>query len=266
MQKNIIHFSHANGFPGSTYKQLLTMLEPQYDVHYIDIVGMDKKYPVTNNWNLLVDQLINYIHNNYTQPIIGLGHSLGGLISLFAANRQPQLFKKVIMLDSPIIHPFKAWIFKQLKGYGLSHYVTPGGKGIITRRQEWANKKTAYQYFKTRRSFANFNDDCLQDIVNFGTIANPSGGRTLKIPPLLEAKIFKTFPDNYHELKSNVVPTHAIIGQESDFVGKCDRHIMCKNYNVQLHSTPGGHFFPFEFPKQTANKILQIAGHSNKRS
>ncbi|WP_426741489.1 alpha/beta fold hydrolase, partial [Pseudomonas aeruginosa] len=71
-------------------------------------IGHDPDYLVGENWYNLVTEIIASIKRQAGQPVIAVGHSLGGVLSLLAAIEQPQLFKAVIMLDSPLIGAFKS--------------------------------------------------------------------------------------------------------------------------------------------------------------
>ena len=64
---------------------------------------MDPRYPPTEGWPHLVDQWIDSIH----EPVYGVGHSLGGYLNYLAAVRRPELFRAIVLLDAPIIGPFR---------------------------------------------------------------------------------------------------------------------------------------------------------------
>ena len=56
-----IVFSHANSFPASTYGVLFKSLRARgFTVKAIEKFGHDPKYPVTNNWPHLVQQLTDF--------------------------------------------------------------------------------------------------------------------------------------------------------------------------------------------------------------
>lgn len=48
MSKPIIHFAHANGFPARTYTKLFSLLEPDFDIRFLERHGHDPRYPVTD--------------------------------------------------------------------------------------------------------------------------------------------------------------------------------------------------------------------------
>lgn len=93
--KDLIHFAHGNGLPSPCYRQLLSALESRYDCCYIDKIGHNAKFPVTENWHFLVDEVLNSVRQQATQPVIAVGHSLGGVLSLLAAIEEPLYLKQL---------------------------------------------------------------------------------------------------------------------------------------------------------------------------
>ena len=59
--KPLIHFAHANGVPSKVYQKLFDLLKDDYDVIYVPLLGPDKRYPIDNNWESLVNQVIDSI-------------------------------------------------------------------------------------------------------------------------------------------------------------------------------------------------------------
>ncbi|HUH57270.1 MAG TPA: alpha/beta hydrolase, partial [Pseudomonadales bacterium] len=73
--KTILHFSHANGFPGGSYSALLAALSNDYDVRWTDRIAHHPDYPVNNNWLNLEQEMIANFERSYSEPIIAVGHS-----------------------------------------------------------------------------------------------------------------------------------------------------------------------------------------------
>ena len=99
-----IVFSHGNSFPASTYGVMLGSLRTRgYPVAAIEKFGHDARYPVTDNWPHLVQQLADFAAQQKAagqgQAPILVGHSLGGILSLMCAARHPELARAVVMLD-----------------------------------------------------------------------------------------------------------------------------------------------------------------------
>jgi len=102
--KPIIHFAHANGVPSQVYQKLFDALKDDYDIIYVPLIGPDKRYPITNHWPHLVEQIVDSIvQQAQGRKVIGLGHSLGSVLTLMACYQRPELFSQVIMLDPPLI-------------------------------------------------------------------------------------------------------------------------------------------------------------------
>jgi pimeloyl-ACP methyl ester carboxylesterase len=115
MRKEIIHFAHANGFPARTYNKLFSYLSDAYEINYLERHAHNPKFPVTDGWEFLVDELKSEIEKHYTRKIIGLGHSLGGLLHFLVAVKHPELYKAIVLLDAPVISRLSGMGLKILK-------------------------------------------------------------------------------------------------------------------------------------------------------
>ena len=97
-----IHFAHANGFPAQSYQYFLEQLHP-HPVSYVNVLGEGEyrlRYP-WDGWSLFGKEIVEAIERQHDEPVIGLGHSLGGVAVFHAARMRPDLFRKVIILDPP---------------------------------------------------------------------------------------------------------------------------------------------------------------------
>ena len=152
---DILHFSHANGFPGGSYRQMLGILAEHYDVRVTDRLAHNPLYPVTNNWDQLCNELIHFFEQEYQQPVIAVGHSLGGLLSLMVAVRRPDLIKALVMLDAPALTRLQAGGLKMAKKLGLVDRITPGGRSN-GRRAQWPSREEALSYFSAKTLMRGF--------------------------------------------------------------------------------------------------------------
>jgi len=258
----IIHFAHANSFPASVYRKLHQSLRDQgCHVGYLDCIGHDPRYPVTDCWPHLVEETVAYLRQHYDRPVVGVGHSLGGFILFFAAIRHPELFSKLIILDSPLMGPLRSrgiWLAKRL---GFISRVTPGGN-TLKRRDNWASVESVYDYFARKPMFARFDPDCLHDYAELGTVATADGGRRLKFRPAIENAIYNTLPHSLPRYKGRLrVPTVFVAGESSDVLTPADLAYMRKHFAVNIVVQKGSHLFPLELPQATAALIMaQLAG------
>lgn len=253
--KEIIQFSHANGFPGSTYRTLYSLLEDEFEIHYIDILGHNPKFPVSDNWTTLAHELIAELESQKLKnPVIGVGHSLGGAITLFAAILRPDLFKMIVLLDTPVLAYPRALLVQLFKNLGQTQWITPGGR-VKRRKTTWQSIDEVITFFKTRPLFKHFNEQCLRDYAVYGTVESKEGLK-LKFDPSVESTIYLTLPHNYAKYKHKLkVPGVALIGEESKLISNLDIRSMRKNFHLHCELVPGGHLFPFEYPVETAEAI-----------
>lgn len=256
-KKPIIHLSPANGFPATTYQQLLNELSDKCTVNYMDIVGHDPNFPVEKNWKNLTQELIHFIEGNYDEPIYAVGHSLGGGLCYKAAALRPELFKAVILLDTPIFSFHAALLLKLLKFLGLAKHITPATR-TLNRKQQWQDKAAAKKHFQHKKPYKFFSEECLNDFIEHGTIEFNKGVK-LRFDPKIEYQIYLHIPDNFYTFKDHIkTPMYLLYGAEKTVIPKSILKHMQDNLNIQVEAFPGGHMFPFEHPELLAQKIEQI--------
>ncbi len=253
--KDLIHFVHGNGFPSPCYRQLFNYLEPRFNCCYIDKVGHSPIYPVGENWHNLVTEVIASVKQQAKQPVIALGHSLGGVLSLLAAMEEPYLFKAVIMLDSPLIGPFKSHMVKLAKSLGLIDRITPAYR-TKGRRGYWQNKEQLIKYLRTRDLFKTFSEECLNDYIEYG-IEHKEDGYYLRFDRNIEYQIYRTIPHIIPQYEKRLLtPAALIYGDKSNVVDVFDRRYMKKVFDVVCFKTKGTHLYPMEHPKAVAQEII----------
>lgn len=253
----VIHFAHGNGFPSPCYRQLFEHLQLRYACCYIDRIGHSADFPVTDNWHCLVNEIIQSIESQSSQPVIAVGHSLGGVLSFLAAIEKPALFKSVILLDSPIIGRFKSNVIRLSKALGMIDHVTPAHR-TRGRRHHWATREQAWRYLKSKNLFKSFTDACLDDYIDFG-MNKTDKGYELRFDRDIEYKIYRTIPHILHEYEGQLrVPTALIYGNKSDVITPAEVSYMKINYDIACHETKGSHMFPMEYPKAVADLIMSV--------
>ena len=258
--KDILHFSHANGFPAGSYSTLFSHLSDDFDIGVIDRIGHHSDYPVTNNWSELVKQLIDYFEQAYSQPVYAVGHSLGGILSLMVAAQRPDLVKGLIMLDAPFLTAFEAHGIALVKRLGLMDKVTPAGR-TLGRKEKWDSVEHAAEYFSQKRLFSAFDKRCLDDYVNFGTQPILGGGSGLHFKADTEISIYRTIPNNLHHTKRLAMPSAVIAGSSSNVFKRHHEVKLKRQLGMEVSWVDGSHMFPLEKPDVTVELIKNyIAG------
>ena len=232
---------------------MLGFLSSEYEISSVDAIGMDPRYPPTEGWPHLVEQWIESID----EPVYGVGHSLGGYLNYLSAVRRPDLFNAIVLLDAPIIGPFRGSMLGATKRLGVVDRVTPAG-ATRDRRSRWASRAEAKAHFRTRKLFRSFTEECLDDYVMHGLVQNHEFH--LKIDPAVEYQIYRTIPhDMMRHLPALRVPAAFIGGADSEVVRRIRLAGMRPKF--VFRKVPGGHLFPFEHPREAATSIARALDH-----
>jgi len=258
MSKPKIHFAHANGFPAGTYTKLFSFLADDFDIDYLTRHGHNPQFPVTDNWKFLRDELRAEIERRYAEKIIGVGHSLGGLLHFLVAVENPELYRQIILLDAPVISRLSSHGVRILKITGLMDRFSQS-KVTRARRNLWRSREEAFEHFKKKPKFDAFDEDVLRDYVRFGTV-RAAEGFELFFSPLIESKIYRTLPDHLPTFRGKLKIPTAYVGGSRSKEGELARlSFMKKHFPVDFYQIEGSHLYPFEKPQATAEIIKNIA-------
>ncbi len=255
--KAIINFVHANGFPAGSYQTFFDYFTDDFTIVAHEKYGHNPQFPIHKSWKYLVDELITYVEQQ-PQPVIGVGHSFGGVLSFLAACQRPDLFKGLIMLDPPAMTGIMSSFLKLVKGTSYIDRVTPANKSKI-RRTQWPIDTDLQKVFGHRQLFKNFDPRCLDDYINNG-IVKQNNKLVLSFDKDAETEIFRHVPTHLSSLKNKLsIPSALIYGKESElYPHYFFKRFVKQNAKITLYKTSGGHMFPLENPMETAKLIKQV--------
>jgi pimeloyl-ACP methyl ester carboxylesterase len=126
------------------------------------------------------------------------------------------------------------------------------------RRYHWPDQAAALAYFESKKAFARWDPQVLQDYITHGTHDETQAGetrRTLSFDREVETAIYNTLPDNLdrlfkrHPLKCPVAFIGGTHSAEMKQVGMTMTENICKGRLMMLD---GSHLFPMEKPQATA--------------
>jgi pimeloyl-ACP methyl ester carboxylesterase len=256
----LIVFSHANSFPASTYRVLFKNLKARgFTVKAIEKYGHDPRYPISNNWPDVVQQLVDYartVVEKAGEPVWLVGHSLGGFLSLMAASRTPELARGVVLIDSPILGGWRSTAVGVMKTTQMFGSLSPGAVSR-NRRNHWPSVQAAFEHFRHKKAFAKWDDEVLMDYVTHGTLES-EGKRVLSFDRHVETQFYNTVPDNLeqllarHPVKCPVAFIGGLASVEMKQVGMATTGKITKGRIMMLD---GSHLFPMEKPAVTAAAI-----------
>ncbi|WLQ14907.1 alpha/beta hydrolase [Hahella aquimaris] len=263
--KPVLHFMHGNGFCGLTYEPLLRLLAEHYDLFLSDAQGHGDSDAgdAFRGWNAAAETAYaawRHFRADYgSAPVLGVGHSFGGVLTTLIAAAHHDAFDQVVALD-PVY--FTPTMLRALTAYRWLRLRAPNplAARAENRRDGWDGMAEAREYFEARGMFKGWRDDALQAYIQHA-LQETERGLTLKCPPRMEAAVFATFPDKLWPSIKHVRQPMAIIYGESSypFVVKSAQRAASVNHRVRLQMLPGGHCFMQEDPDAAYAHILALA-------
>lgn len=257
-----IVFSHGNGFPAGSYRQLMAVWrEAGWRVEALAQYGHDPRYPVTSNWTRLRDQLVDFVEGlRPAEPVVLVGHSLGGFLSLKAAMRRPDLVGALVLLDSPVLAGWRARSVQVAKATRLIRHVSPG-RIAQRRRHQWPSRDEARAHFAAKAAFAAWAPGVLDDYLEAGLVPAPEGGVRLAFDRMIEADIYDTLT---HTLGAHLrrhpprCPVGFVGGTRSREVRQVGLGATRALVRERLRWVDGTHLFPMERPAEAGRAVLEL--------
>jgi pimeloyl-ACP methyl ester carboxylesterase len=251
-----VFFAHANGFPSATYATLFAALGDEYPVESLVQHGHDPRFPVADNWQALVDELIFHLQQR-GEPVLGVGHSLGGVLHYHAALRHPELYRGVVMLDSPVLTLLDRAVIRAAKRFGFIDKITPAGR-TLGRREEFADIASARRYFAGKTLFRRFDPECFEAYLQHA-LKPAEAGLRLSFDAQTEIDIYRSIPHTRPGRPEHLqVPLAMIRGRHSQVVLPHHTWSLRRVANAESLTLPGGHMFPLERPHATAAMLKNI--------
>ncbi len=273
-----LHFLHANGYPPNCYKQLLEPLQPQYHVFGMLLrpLWSDSKMDDMQDWHPFSDDLIRFLSDASNSPsplpaaargtmsvsaigpVIGVGHAIGGIVTLRAALRDPKKFRAIVLLDPLLFMPFRLLVWNFVRATGLGHKFRPKIAGSMKRRRAVDDLELVFHGYRTREVFKYMSDENLRIYIEGITKPKVDGGYELVFSPEWESHIYFTRLrdfDLWRELPKLELPTLIIRGAGSDtFLENAANLVKKKNPRIQIETLEKStHILPLERPQEVFN-------------
>ncbi|HJU71336.1 MAG TPA: alpha/beta hydrolase [Paucimonas sp.] len=258
MTKPLLHFVPGNSFPAGTYRVFLGHLRCHYDVQALPMHAHDPRYPVRNGWHALMQELIDGLASRHDAPVILVGHSMGGMLSLMAAKARPDLVRCVVLLDAPVVAGWRALLLRIAKATGADKRFPPT-RSSERRRNLWPDAEAAHAHYASKQAFAGWPEEVLRDYIEHGLIPHPEGV-TLRFTRETETAIYRSLPHHIGALVRQAFPVPV------GFIGGIDS-VECRQAGMaatrrlvgrHFCKIPGGHLFPMESPAIAAGALHEM--------
>jgi pimeloyl-ACP methyl ester carboxylesterase len=255
-----MHFLHANGYPPDCYQPLLTLLKAHHHLFGMTLRPLwpDADMQEIKSWVPFTDDLLKYLTQKGTGPVIGVGHSIGATVTLRAAIREPDKFRALILFDPVLFVPAVITLWMILHACGLGERVHPRVAGALKRRKTFDNLEMVFRSYRTREVFKYMNDESLLKYIEGITRPKADGGYELVFSPEWESHIYMAGMkdlDLWRALPNLKVPVLIIRGSESDtFLSKAADLIKRKTPNIQIKVLEKAtHILPLEHPQKVSD-------------
>ena len=260
----LVLFFHGNSFPASTYNVMLNDLRRRgMQVQVLEKIGHNPAFPVTSNWPHLVDELhafANPLIAAHSGPVVLVGHSLGGMLSLMLAAQFPQLAHAVVMVDAPALGGLRAKALHLSKTLTLTKKFSPG---VVSqkRRITWNSLEEVHAHFLSKKVFARWDPQVLNDYVLHGTHEEKTDEgvqRVLSFDRNIETQIYNSVPHNLEGLLKKyplACPVSLVAARHSNEMRLAGFDFSKKITKNRICIIDGTHLVPMEKPLVTASAI-----------
>lgn len=256
-----LHLAPANGFPPEAYRPLADALAPRF---HVAAYRPRPLWPASDpssveSWHDLTADMLADMQARSDGPFIGAGHSLGGIMTLYAALRRPELFRGLALIDPVVMPRHMLPVLWTMRKIG-QHHRSPIAQGAARRRDRFASADEARARYTGRGVFADLHAAALQGYLDGGL--RPDGdGVTLAWPKAWESRIFSLVPvDTWDGLARLRVPLLLIRGRRSDLlIDRSWRQLRRRLPHARMVELDGGHMVPLEQPAAAAETMMAWA-------
>ncbi|MEN9564375.1 MAG: hypothetical protein RIR73_2619 [Chloroflexota bacterium] len=261
-----LHFLHANGYPPECYTPLLEHLKQNFQTFGMKLRPLwdGASRDDLQDWRPYSEDLLRFLSDRGTGPVIGVGHSIGGIVTLRAAMREPQKFRALILLDPVLMTPQILAAWNLIRWVGLGEKYHPMIPASQKRRREFSDLEFLFRGYRSKPVFRYVSDEGLRAYIAGITKPKVDGsGYELVYTPEWETHIYLTGHqdfDLWRGLASFDVPTLIIRGDETDtFFQNAAKLVKKKNFKIQIHTMQKAtHILPLEHPQEVAEIITNF--------
>lgn len=257
-----LHFLHANGYPPECYQPFLKLLQTQYHVFGMLLRPLwpDSNPNDIQDWKPFSDDLLRFLAaQQHQSPVIGVGHSIGAIVTLRAALRDPGKFRALILLDPVLFVPSQLILWNFFRAIGLGHKVHPKIAGALKRRRTFDSLDLVFRGYRSREVFRYMSDENLRIYIE-GITHKTDNGYELVYSPEWESRIYFTGLrdfDLWRDLPKLEVPTLFIRGAETDTflesAAKLVKRTQPKAWVATLDKST--HLLPLERPNEVFDML-----------
>jgi len=257
----VLHLLHGNGFSSGSLFALADAMPAAWTLMCSDIPGHGLT-PVRGmawpDWNAMADRLAQNVLKSFDHPVVGVGHSMGGVLTLLMAARYPDLFSRIILLD-PVLFPSHILVGQRLVHKSGLWGKLPLVKKAMRRESCWNDVESMRASLQNKGLYRQWHPVALEGFCRTGSRITKAGVE-LACRPDWEGRIFGSAPRAlWSSVRKLTMPTDILIADHGfDFIPAGVRRARRLNPIISSRLVGGSHCFPMEHPYETATVIKDI--------
>jgi pimeloyl-ACP methyl ester carboxylesterase len=248
----LLLFCHATGFCAQTWSPMIEALTSRFRCVALDFRGHGLTHVpagVSMAWRGMADDLVTIIMAfSPAEPVLAVGHSMGGAAIVLAESEQPGLVER-------------AWMYEPVLFRTAPVAVGPDAPDIANaargRRATFGSRPEAIERFARRPPLSTLDPRALEAYVEHGFEELPDGSITLRCRPEDEASVFEHyFSGAFERVASLRIPVVAATGGERDGPADWVIEAAATNPEVKVVDYPDlTHLGPLQAPDRLAADV-----------
>jgi pimeloyl-ACP methyl ester carboxylesterase len=212
------------------------------------------------DWTPLTDDFLRFLDEHQTEASIAVGHSVGGIVALRAALRQPERFRGLVLIDPVLFPPYIIRSWQVICSLGMGYQLHPLVRAARDRRRLFDDLERLFSGYRRKPVFRYMGDAELRAYIE-GIACLADHGYKLCYSVDWETRIYATSVwrdmDIWRGLPSLDIPLLIIRGAETDtFWASTGRRVLRKARSAQVVAIPQAtHLVPLERPDEVYQAI-----------
>lgn len=269
-----IHLLHGTGFSAMTLAAMASQLPQDWSIWLTDVPGHGGSTQPTSkmpDWQKMANTVADalYLQANVKEngPLIGVGHSMGGVLTLLAAVKYPDLFSEIILLD-PVLFKTEMIIAQQLMRATGTWRQRALVKAVTNRTATWPNLTAMKESIAGKPFYKAWHPQVIHDYCQYSTNVNHNNAVQLSCHPSWEASIFGSYPKGlWRAIYDIEIQVEILIANKSYFfIPKAVKRAAKINKAIQWRRFGNYHCFPMEQPLESAKIITDFINRGSQHS
>lgn len=266
-----IHLLHGTGFSAMTLAAMASQLPEDSAIWLTDVPGHGQSTQPSKgmpDWQKMANTVADAIYKqaNVAQdgPLIGIGHSMGAVLTLLAATKYPDLFSEIILLD-PVLFKNEMIIAQQLMRATGTWRHRALIKSVSNRTSTWPSLEIMNNEIAIKPFYKPWHAQVINDYCRYSTITNEDNSVKLSCSPKWEASIFGSYPKGlWRAVREINLPVNILVANNTYFfIPSAVKRAAKVNKNIKWQMFGNHHCFPMEQPIEAAIELTKIMSRPN---